>query len=209
MNGYRKRKQRTRLPRRIVVIVCEGLETERIYFDGFNERFSRVHVKPIHSGGTDARSIVKYAIEQKDNFNLSIEEGDELWCVFDVDDKEENEIKDMIEHGRSNGVEIALSNPSFELWYLLHFIYRESGINRFEVERMLKDQYIPDYTKNRDYNGTLFLLTDEAIGNAERLNVFQENMGINLDSKMSNPSSQVFRLVRAIKELKERNRDLS
>ncbi|MEU9564283.1 RloB family protein [Streptomyces sp. NPDC048161] len=47
------------------------------------------------------------------------EEYDQAWCVFDVD--EFTDIDRAVTEAGRHGIEIALSNPCFELWLLLHF----------------------------------------------------------------------------------------
>jgi hypothetical protein len=52
------------------------------------------------------------------------EEGeiDEFWCVFDVEwPRNHPDLKDAVEQARQGGVELAISNPCFELWLILHF----------------------------------------------------------------------------------------
>jgi len=42
-----------------------------------------------------------------------------VWCVFDVDDHPR--VADARQMAADNGIELAISNPCFELWLLLHF----------------------------------------------------------------------------------------
>lgn len=205
MIGYDKRKRGTRRQRNFFVIVCEGTKTEPIYFRGFNERYSRVHIEPVHSGSTDPRSIVEYAIEQKKEYQVRPGDGNEIWCVFDVDENLDPTLRNSIEHAHANGVNVALSNPSFEIWYLLHFTYREAAISRREVNEKLDSQYISGYDKTGCYNEMLFPSMETAVTNADRLNRYHLGLDNELASRNSNPSTQVFELVRAISELKRRN----
>ncbi|MEM0992545.1 MAG: RloB family protein [Bacteroidota bacterium] len=56
---------------------------------------------------------------------LKIEEGAQVWCVFDrdknVDDKKDTSFNDSIANAESKGIRMAWSNDDFELWVLLHF----------------------------------------------------------------------------------------
>ena len=44
---------------------------------------------------------------------------DQVWCVFDID--EHPFVPEAKQQARDNGIEVAISNPCFELWALLHF----------------------------------------------------------------------------------------
>lgn len=164
-----------------------------------------MNIETLHSGSTDPRSIVEYAIKQRREYQISDDDGNEIWCVFDVDENRDEDLKNSISHAQGKGVNIALSNPSFEFWYLLHFIYREAGIDRNEVLEELRRAYLPDYEKEKNYNAILFPFTEKASERAQRLNEFHIEHGNDLDGRNSNPSTQVFRLIHSIDKIKKRN----
>ena len=52
------------------------------------------------------------------------EEGeiDEFWCVFDVEwPRNHPGLGEAIKQARENQIRLAVSNPCFELWLILHF----------------------------------------------------------------------------------------
>jgi hypothetical protein len=51
---------------------------------------------------------------------------------------------------RDNAIELAVSNPAFELWLLLHF-GEQPGMKDRKVVRELLDAFITDYDKHVDY----------------------------------------------------------
>jgi hypothetical protein len=208
MTGYCRRMQRTRPQFKIMLIVCEGKSTEPRYFESFRERNSGVNIIPIHSGSTDPRSIVRYSIEKKREYQIRKGDGNEVWCVFDVDENTDSDLRDSIEHAEANGIHVALSNPSFELWYLLHFIMREAAISRQEVSDELKRCYLPGYEKSIRYSSVLRQYLPTAISNAEKLNRHHKRNGSDLHSRAGNPSTQVFILIRAIQAMIEGNRTI-
>jgi hypothetical protein len=68
-----------------------------------------------------------------------------------------------------NNLKVAFSNESFELWYLLHFIYFDSNISRKDYISKLKE-YLPEYKKNDPTIYSKILdKQDDAIKNALRL----------------------------------------
>jgi hypothetical protein len=97
---------------------------------------------------------------------------------------------------------ICLSNPSFELWFLLHFTPIVSKLFRSEVIEKLKE-FIPDYEKNKDVYDLLLDKRIEAIKNAKKLIELHKKNGINLISVESNPSTQVCVITEAILKITE------
>lgn len=69
--------------------------------------------------------LINWVVEWKnDPKNIDEKDGDQVWCVFDVDDfykKSKQKFNNAIENARKNGVRIAFFNECFELWILLHF----------------------------------------------------------------------------------------
>ena len=87
------------------------------------------------------------------------------------------------------GIQFIASNPTFEIWFLLHFRYTSKYYaDGKEVISDLK-KYIPDYEKNKD----AFLLCEdrmaEALKNAVKLNKQKEQ------EKYRNPMTDVGQLV--------------
>ncbi len=74
---------------------------------------------------------------------------DAVWCVFDVDDHPA--ILDAKQMARSNGIDLAISNPCIELWLLLHFRESPGMRTRTKVQKML-GSYVPAYNKRVDYS---------------------------------------------------------
>lgn len=203
----RKKKFRREYRRRIV-IVCEGEKTEKNYFSGFIDRYSNVQIVPLFGKATDPKNIVDLTKKQKKEYNLNFEDGDGLWCVFDVDNNPEEAIVNSVGHAQRFNIGVALSNPCFELWYILHFTFMNSGLTKDDAIVYLK-KYIHNYEKKKNYNTDLKGKTSTAIKNAKRLNSFCDKEGIDLYCRKSNPSTQVFRLVEFIEETINKNRDTS
>nr|WP_239514183.1 RloB family protein [Streptosporangium sp. 'caverna'] len=44
----------------------------------------------------------------------------QVWCIFDHDGRDQNELNSLLTRAKNCGVEIAFSNPCFEVWRLLH-----------------------------------------------------------------------------------------
>lgn len=96
-----------------ILIVCEGKNTEPSYFNQF--RLSSAKVKPV-GVGYNTISLVNRAIylSEQDTY-------DQVWCVFDKDDFNENDFNKAIQIAQTNNFGVAYSNQSFEYWFILHF----------------------------------------------------------------------------------------
>ena len=146
----------------------------------------------------DPEGTVRRAMELKtqrlalvDNNETLKPEYDEVWCVFDSENPRNNQnIKSAIQLAINNNVQVALSTPAFEFWFLLHFIYTDQQfVDANDVIRELKGHF-PKYKKNLDLYHEISDQTDAAISRAKRV------LANCLDGEyLSNPSTRVHLLV--------------
>ena len=112
---------------------------------------------------------------------------DEVWCVFDVD---QFDIQGAVREARSHGVNLAISNPCFELWLLLHFEPCRSHLSGYEAVVVKLKKHVPDYDKAvsfRHFDGRV----TTALENAKSLDASGTD-------HTKNPSTSVWRLVETI-----------
>ncbi|MFP3872069.1 MAG: RloB family protein [Candidatus Aenigmatarchaeota archaeon] len=186
-----------REPQSILVIVSEGEKTELKYFSNYRKRGCGLKIETPNTSKTDPLGLVKYAERQIRKNELEPDGDDEVWCVFDVDQNKEN-IKKAVDEAEDNDINIALSNPCFELWFLLHFELRQTELSCDDTIDNLK-KYLPDYSKNQDIFYEIVDKRDEAISHAKKLNeIHSERRNNELYSPESNPSTQVFKLIEYI-----------
>jgi hypothetical protein len=142
----RKRTSRDRLIARIeplqtFLIVCEGERTEPNYFRAFRVP-ADVRVSIIGEG-YNTLSLVRRAEE------LAKEQSyDQVWCVFDRDAFPPDAFNEALALARRRRFHVAYSNEAFELWYLLHFHYYDTGITRGEYMTHLSNLLGRPYHKN-------------------------------------------------------------
>jgi hypothetical protein len=190
-----KRKEHKRDIRKIIIIICEGSDTEIIYFNEFNNN-GNILVRPLFCGVTDIKNILKEAKKQMKKHQLDFEYGDQIWCAFDMDDKRSEDIRNCYDNATTEGINFAFSNPNIELWFLLHFIYHDGRLTKESTIELLKrSNRIPNYTKDMNVYPLLCDKIHDAINNAKRLNIIHLDLGRNLFSGDSNPSTQIFSLV--------------
>ena len=92
---------------------------------------------------------------------------------------------------------MAYSNPSFELWFLLHFSNQQTEVEDCQaLIRLLKQPgRLPDYEKNRDFFDTLKPLQAVAVQRAKTRTEQIRNQGVEPISRQSNPLTTVYELV--------------
>ena len=191
LDDYNNRKEKSR---RWFLIVCEGEKTEPYYFKSFPVDPKVINLD-INGEGRNTNSLVEKAIELKNGSES--DETDRFWCVFDRDKNPKNpndsqNFNSAITLARNNGIDVAYSNDAFELWYLLHFHFYNTGISRQDYQNMLTELLGHEYKKNSE---TIYEeLKDkqqDAIKHAKRL--LQKYERPNPES--DNPSTTVHLLV--------------
>lgn len=202
-----KRRQRQKYPQRqtkeAMLIVCEG-ETEKVYFNALKQslKISLMDIKVETTGGGSALKIVQYAEQlEKDRKRENRRAGSflaepykHIWCVFDTEGGDKRAILvEAVALAKKRKYHIAVSNPCFEIWYLLHFTDPVSPASPNLAKRALQ-KHIPHYKKGQNVFRKLEALRIEAIERAERFH--------KPDDEFANPTTTVYELVRFLYGLK-------
>ena len=206
----RQRKEGVRELKVYFLIVCEGEKTEPNYFKSFpNQVHEFVYDLSFGGGGINTIRVVEEAIKIRDK---SSQQFDRVWAVFDKDSFSAVDFNAAIDKGEQNDVNCAWSNEAFELWYLLHFQYRNVSMSRADYEGAIS-KAIADksgirtyrYAKNaKDTYADLqrYGSEDDAIRNAKRLSQVHEGSAY----ASHNPCTTVYKLV---EELRGKNTALN
>ena len=146
------------------LIFCEGEKTEPNYFGKFRVPQLVVQVEGL---GMVTISLVKKALELRDQYE---EKYDQTWCVFDKDDFLDQDFNEAINLAKRNGMKVAYSNQSFELWYVLHFSFMHNALTRDGYKKILDEKLGYKYKKNSITTfDELLHLQKDAIRNARNL----------------------------------------
>ncbi len=194
--GFRRQQRatRTREPKPVFLIVCEGSKTEPQYFRDFT--IATLNVKVVGTGHNTVSLIEKAEHERTD---LGLDLGrDQVWCVFDKDDCADVAYREAIQRAHKLGFRAAYSNEAFELWFLLHYDYHDAALSRSQYGSKLTERLGRQYRKNdaRMYE-TLLPMQETAIANAARL---LERYAPN-DPAKDNPCTTVHELVTELNRL--------
>ena len=95
------------------LILCEGENTEPLYFNAFRLTTATVRALPVTTG--DAMAVVQSAIKRRRAENENGKEYDHYWVVFDRDETSSEIFNNAIRVAQSNGFLVAYSNQAFEL----------------------------------------------------------------------------------------------
>jgi hypothetical protein len=178
-----------------IMIVCEGEKTEPYYFEAF--RVSSLDVR-IDGAGFNTLSLVQKAINLKKKAIEDKEPFDHVWVVMDRDSFPACNFNNCLQLASENEIEVAYSNEAFEIWYILHFKYQTTGMQRGSyykiLSKLLGERYKKDdknmYERIRDKQ-------QDAIRNAKRL---LNEYGPTHNPEKDNPCTTVFKLVELLNQ---------
>jgi hypothetical protein len=189
-----------RLARR-TLLACEGRATERGYFEALRKHLKLpadvLHV--LDTPATTPLALVKAVVLERDRRiearAFDPRGGDACWVVCDGDEHRRSDARGWDAAwrlARAEGVKVAVSNPSFELWYLLHFADQHAALDAREAREKLK-RHVPGYTKAQVlFPDPLATRTADAVRRAKVLDQRAAGEGL---GPFANPSSGVQALV--------------
>jgi len=214
-----------------VIIACEDSISSPTYFQMIIDRLieekkitqNSIVIVP-HDGQTHPTGVLNNLQNYNKN-GISWIDFEYKWIVIDRDKEYKggghsaedfnNALKKSKHKIKRYHIDVAYSNDSFELWYLLHFEYVNNPIMRDElidkvIEKLKKvEPYIfakltKENIKQKNYTKLIFetlaKLQTEAIRNAKTL---LNSYGDTHNPERDNPSTTVHKLVILLNRLKE------
>lgn len=107
----------------LVVIACEDKYAVEQYFTRFRTRRVQFVVLPTENGCSSPKDVLSRLDEFKER--EATEEGDDFWVCIDTDHWTKSNhiqnLREVLQQCRQKKYDVAISNPCFELWLLLHF----------------------------------------------------------------------------------------
>ncbi len=137
--------------------------------------------------GRDPLSIVSAAVESKRLGGV-----DEIWCAFDVDDHQT--IDEAVRLALNEDINLAISNPCFELWLILHLQNQNAHIGTADAVK-LRAKLDGSKDKNLDVNKYLPNI-EIAQHRAQLLDIHHKGTGNNFPK--NNPSSGMHKLLKSL-----------
>lgn len=187
-------------PRPRILVVCEGAKTEPSYFADLSREEEVRLVVVLEKAAGAPKSVVERAVMMKrdadrnaERHNDTLLRYDQVWCVFDVD--AHPKLQEAQQQARKNGIQLAVSNPCFELWFVLHFQEQNAHVHRHDIQRTCRD-HLKGYRKQASY-ADLREHYDKALERAARLDERHARDG----QPGANPSTSVYRLTELLRSL--------
>lgn len=197
-----KRKVATRPPRKTLVVFCEGEKTEPQYLlalrqEPFVRDAAAVDIRvQTGRGGAVPLTLVTLATTARAKSAAEEAEIDEFWCVFDVEwPRNHPHLPEAIAKAEANGIRLAISNPCFELWLILHYRNHGSWLDNgaaVELRRQL------DRSTNKSLDAAKYMsLIEDAVRRAAGLDGRHQRDGSKFPH--NNPSSGMHYLIASVR----------
>lgn len=186
-------------------VATEGEVTEPRYLASLGSSRVRVLAHPTAAGRSSPRRVLERLELKKQELRRlrQLQDGDEFWLMFDRDRWEAHDVREVCSSARRQGFQLAISNPCFELYLLLHFAdppfddpHWSERVAACKSVREALEELIREHCGRRFPPGNeLTARRDDAIRRAESMDTDRER------DFPSRPGSRVYRLVRRVVDL--------
>lgn len=193
------RKLGNREPKAKIYAICEGSRTEPSYLRlvSKSSRDAVVELIIIDEAATSPWELVDVGCAHLERLKSPrsnpYADRDQVWIVFDID--EHPKLKQAKQRAEEKGLHLAISNPSVEIWFLLHFQDCTAHIHRDEALKAV-EFHIPGYDKKFSDLGPLSGRQSLAVERAARLAA--KHAGDGTAFPHDNPSTGMAELIKAL-----------
>ncbi len=149
MKSQHKRPSGGRGRRKRVHVSAEGSKTEKEYFSMINRMGKQeVWVEMVKHKSSDLEVVLEMMKNHLKHPDNKLREHDHAWLVVDKDSRDENKFDSLRKWCKHPQHELAISNPCFEYWLLLHYREPLPVQDCNECINKLSSEYIPNYDKD-------------------------------------------------------------
>lgn len=131
-----------------VFVLVEG-RTEEIYLSHLKVRGSNYTLHVERFDGNQPMKMVKRCAARFKERGMSRKSGDRVFCVLDVDNNSVDDLRETMDYAKNHGIELIISNPCFEVFFLLHFQDSVPLKSAAEIKEDTKS-HIKGYTETMD-----------------------------------------------------------
>jgi hypothetical protein len=164
----------------LFIIACEGAETEPRYFNGLK---GKLHGRGVHvevlARADPGDSAPDAVLEMLNSFARAwqLDDDDQLWLVMDRDPQswKPKMLSTVVRECLQKGHHVAVSNPCFEVWLLVHFedLVHAAAARRDQLlanaDAFLKHEVARRIDPRLDYIDNFFPHTTTAVERAREL----------------------------------------
>jgi len=196
-------------PQRVIIISCEGRNTEPEYFEAIKDILSEnisalleVKVVPKFDNKSNPQDIVRNLESFIDAEYDYQSDHDEMWVVWDREKVEsrKQKILEILPECNKKNYRIALTNPAFEFWLLLHIVdistYEQDVLyendwcsaskNRRFIDKELSSNLVGGYNKKKDKFNRKIVTKENILRAITQEKLFENNLEEIIDSLGSN-----------------------
>lgn len=190
-----KRSTETRRVKKTIWVFTEGKKTEPDYVRALKQ-LDHIRENTTIAVEIARDHVVPYPLVQRALSKTGVEDVDEVWCLFDVESPQKPpRLREAIQLAEQSGVRIAVSNPCFELWLLLHDRAVSGHLTTSQAEKHAQDLLGVD-GKNIVDPSTLIGRKAKARERAVRLRAGHDSAGTMFPD--DNPSTTVDMFVESV-----------
>ncbi|HEX4834378.1 MAG TPA: RloB family protein [Trebonia sp.] len=197
-----KRKVAIRRPRKTLVVFCEGETTGpqcllALKQEPFVKDAAAVDIRvETGHGGAVPLTLVALATAARARSAAEEAEIDEFWCVFDVEwPRNHPHLPEAIARAKANGIRLAISNPCFEPWLILHYRDHGSWLDNDDAVRLRRHL---DGSANKSLDAASYMpLIEDAVRRAVALDRRHERNGS--EFPRNNPHSGMHHLIASVR----------
>lgn len=177
-----------------ILVYCGGTSTEVAYLDGLRQAIRPACAVKVVGERVDPLALIRHARARVDRHAGAY---DEVWCVFDVDqfERDGGRVSAAIQVARELKISLAISQPCFEFWLLLHHDQCQMPFTNCTQVAVRLRQSVPGYDKRQLRFADFIGFIDGAIKRAKSLDPTAQD-------HLRNPSTSMWRLVERILEHK-------
>jgi hypothetical protein len=209
--------EQSKEPERVIIISCEGSNTEPEYFETIKEKLSdyipvilEIKIVPKPSNASEPKDVVcnleKYILDQYDYKS----DYDEMWVIWDREKVEPRKINilKMLPECKAKNYNIAITNPLFEFWLLLHVVnisnydnktlYDNVQVNatRKFIDKELSDVLANGYNKKKDKFNKDIVTKDNILKALEQEKLFENELEKIIDTLGSNVGDLINKILK-------------
>ena len=187
--------------KKTIVVVCEGTKTEPQYIDALAAEPDVRDVAAVHirqegaDEGAVPLTLVKRAIQIQVRAEKESGEVDEVWCIFDVEwPTNHPHLREAVSLANEHGIHLAISNPCFELWLILHFEQCGRFLDNDEARHRRKAL---DSKPNKRIDPKVYM-ENRALATERAAWLDQKHERDRTDFPDNNPSSGMHKLIKSV-----------
>ena len=196
-----RREVATRRIRKTLLVFCEGERTEPEYLNALKlepsvREVAAVEIRVARAGsGAVPLTLVGRAVEARSRALSENDEIDEFWCVFDVEwPVNHPNLAGAIARAEASEIGLAISNPCFEVWLILHLKDHSAWLDNDPAEKLRRQL---DRSTDKGIDPAKYMpYIRKASARAAKLE--QRHLQDGTSFPQDNPSSGMHRLITSV-----------